>query len=159
MYAPDGAARRWLARSHREKPVRPYSSGLTRAMCSSSSCFWVTPKMDGAILGALTDFKCSAEMNSASAEVLPLAKRLYALDGAARRWLARSHRESLMTAYSSGFTRAICNSSSCFWVTSLGALIITSWAFLFMGKGMISRMESSPANSMTMRSTPGAMPA
>ena len=59
----------------------------------------------------------------------------------------------------SGFTRAMCSSSSCFCVTSLGALIITSWAFLFMGKGMISRMESSPASSITMRSTPGAMPA
>ena len=57
-------------------------------------------------------------MNSASAKVLPLAKRLYAPDGAARRWLARSHREKLMTAYSSGFTRAICNSSNCAWVTS-----------------------------------------
>ena len=59
----------------------------------------------------------------------------------------------------SGFTSAMCSSSSCFCVTSLGALIITSWAFLFMGKGMISRMESSPARSITMRSTPGAMPA
>ena len=42
---------------------------------------------------------------------------------------------------------------------ALGALIITSWAFLFMGKGMISRMELSPASSITMRSTPGAIPA
>jgi hypothetical protein len=53
----------------------------------------------------------------------------------------------------------ICSSSSCFCVTSPGAPIMTSWAFLFIGKGMISRMESSPASSMTMRSTPGAMPA
>ena len=30
---------------------------------------------------------------------------------------------------------------------------------MFIGKGMISRMESSPASSMTMRSTPGAIPA
>ncbi|CUO49600.1 Uncharacterised protein [Flavonifractor plautii] len=51
------------------------------------------------------------------------------------------------------------SSSSWAWVTKEGAPIMRSWAFLFMGKGMISRMESSPASSMTMRSTPGAMPA
>ena len=45
-------------------------------MCSSSSCFWVPPKMEGAILGALTDFTCSAEMNSACAKVLPGGKTL-----------------------------------------------------------------------------------
>ena len=56
-------------------------------------------------------------------------------------------------------TTAMCSSSSCFCVTSEGAPIMMSWALLFIGKGMTSRMESSPARSMTMRSTPGAMPA
>ena len=56
-------------------------------------------------------------------------------------------------------TMRICTSSSCFCSTAEGAPIMTSCAFLFMGKGMISRMESSPASSMTIRSTPGAMPA
>ena len=56
-------------------------------------------------------------------------------------------------------TIAICTSSNCFCSTVEGEPIMTSWAFLFMGKGIISRMESSPASSMTMRSTPGAMPA
>ncbi len=60
---------------------------------------------------------------------------------------------------SSFLVQAILSSSSCFCSTKEGAPIIRSWAFLFMGKGMISRMESSPASSMTMRSTPGAMPA
>lgn len=51
------------------------------------------------------------------------------------------------------------SSSNCFCSTAEGAPIITSCAFLFIGKGMISRMELSPAISITMRSTPGAMPA
>ena len=34
-----------------------------------------------------------------------------------------------------------------------------SCAFLFIGNGMISRMQSSPASSMTIRSMPGAIPA
>ncbi len=60
--------------------------------------------------------------------------------------------------YSTG-TSAICNSSSCFCSTAEGASIIRSCAFLFMGNGIISRMESSPARSITIRSTPGAIPA
>ena len=43
----------------------------------------------------------------------------------------------------------VCNGGS----TAEGAPIIRSWAFLFMGKGIISRMDSSPARSMTIRST------
>ena len=54
---------------------------------------------------------------------------------------------------------AICTSSSCFWETVVGASIIRSWAFLFMGKVMTSRMDSSPVKSMISRSTPGAAPA
>ena len=60
-------------------------------------------------------------------------------------------------SYSS--TRAMCTSSSCFWSTVLGAPIIRSWAFLFMGKVMTSRMLSSPVSIMISRSTPGAAPA
>lgn len=44
-------------------------------------------------------------------------------------------------------------------VTVLGAPISTSRAFLSIGKVMISLMLGSFARSMTMRSTPGAMPA
>ena len=40
-----------------------------------------------------------------------------------------------------------------------GAPIMTSIAVLFIGNGMISRMLSSPAISITIRSTPGAIPA
>ena len=70
------------------------------------------------------------------------------------------HTGGCFCVYSSSFlVEAMHSSSSCFCSTKLGAPIMTSWAFLFMGKGMISRMESSPASSMTMRSTPGAMPA
>ena len=49
----------------------------------------------------------------------------------------------LILPYSSSSwpTRAICSSSNCFCSTVDGAPIIISWAFLFMGKGMISRME------------------
>ncbi len=54
---------------------------------------------------------------------------------------------------------AICTSSSCFWDTVVGASIIRSWAVLFMGKVMTSRMDSSPHSSMTIRSMPGAAPA
>ena len=62
--------------------------------------------------------------------------------------------------YSSSFAvQTICSSSSCFCVTSEGAPMRISCAFLFIGNGMISRMDSSPASSMTMRSTPGAIPA
>ena len=57
------------------------------------------------------------------------------------------------------FTNAMCTSSSCFWSTVLGAPIITSWAFLFMGKVMTSRMLSSPVSIIIRRSTPGAAPA
>ena len=53
----------------------------------------------------------------------------------------------------------MCTSSSCFCSTVLGAPIIRSWAFLFMGKVMTSRMLSSPVSSMISRSTPGAAPA
>ena len=60
-------------------------------------------------------------------------------------------------SYSS--TRAMCTSSSCFWSTVLGAPIIRSWAFLFMGKVMTSRMLSSPVSIIIRRSTPGAAPA
>ena len=63
------------------------------------------------------------------------------------------------SSFSTSPTMAMCSSSSCFCSTAEGAPIITSCAFLFMGKGMISRMELSPASSITMRSTPGAMPA
>ena len=52
----------------------------------------------------------------------------------------------------------ICTSSNCFWETVVGASIIRSCAFLFMGKVMTSRMDSSPHSSITMRSTPGAAP-
>ena len=57
------------------------------------------------------------------------------------------------------FTNAMCTSSSCFWSTVLGAPIIRSWAFLFMGKVMTSRMLSSPVSIIIRRSTPGAAPA
>ncbi len=53
----------------------------------------------------------------------------------------------------------MCTSSSCFCSTVEGAPIIRSWAFLFMGKVMTSRMLSSPVSSMISRSTPGAAPA
>ena len=56
-------------------------------------------------------------------------------------------------------TMAICTSSSCFWSTGLGAPIIRSWAFLFMGKVMTSRMLSSPVSIIIRRSMPGAAPA
>ena len=59
----------------------------------------------------------------------------------------------------SSISTLMCSSSNCFSLTVPGAPIMTSWAFLFMGKGMISRMDSSPAKSITIRSTPGAMPA
>ena len=51
------------------------------------------------------------------------------------------------------------SSLSCPGFTSEGAPIIMSCAFLFIGKGITSRMLSSPARSITMRSTPGAIPA
>ena len=60
--------------------------------------------------------------------------------------------------YSSTFS-LMCTSSSCFCSTVEGAPIIRSWAFLFMGKVMTSRMLSSPVSSMMSRSTPGAAPA
>ena len=63
-----------------------------------------------------------------------------------------------VSCYSSIF-RAMCTSSSCFCSTRLGAPIIRSWAFLFMGKVMTSRMLSSPVSSIISRSTPGAAPA
>jgi len=53
----------------------------------------------------------------------------------------------------------ICTSRSCCSVTSQGAFISRSCAELFMGKATTSRMFSSSANSMTMRSMPGAIPA
>ena len=53
----------------------------------------------------------------------------------------------------------MCTSSNCFWETVVGASIIRSWAFLFMGKVMTSRMDSSPVSSIIRRSTPGAAPA
>ena len=61
-------------------------------------------------------------------------------------------------SYSSTF-KAMWTSSSCFCSTALGAPIIKSWAFLFMGKVMTSRMLSSPVSSIISRSTPGAAPA
>ena len=54
---------------------------------------------------------------------------------------------------------AICSSSSCLCSTVEGAPIIISWALLFIGNGMISRILSSPASSITIRSIPGAIPA
>ena len=60
-------------------------------------------------------------------------------------------------SYSS--TMAMCTVSSWLLSTVVGAPIIRSWAFLFMGKVMTSRMLSSPVRSITIRSTPGAAPA
>ena len=71
---------------------------------------------------------------------------------------AASSQQGHCFAYLSS-TMAMCTSASCFGSTADGASIIRSCAFLFIGNGMTSRMESSPASSMTMRSTPGAIPA
>ena len=43
-------------------------------------CLSVLPKMDGAILGALTQLKCSAKVNFASAEILPDGKTFVRAD-------------------------------------------------------------------------------
>ena len=112
-----------------------------------------SPQNDGAFCGGpWHEFQSSAEVNSACGKVL-LRKTLVVEQ-------KQQGKLRLRSAYSSSCpTRAICNSSNCFCSTVEGASIITSWAFLFMGKGMISRMELSPARSITIRSTPGAMPA
>ena len=60
---------------------------------------------------------------------------------------------------SSSQVMAIFSSSNCFCSTAEGAPIITSYALLFIGNGIISRILSSPASSMTIRSMPGAIPA
>jgi len=54
---------------------------------------------------------------------------------------------------SSVLVTAMFSSSSWRCSTTPGAPIIRSWAFLFMGKGITSRMDSSPDSSMTIRST------
>ena len=127
------------------------------AMCSSSSCFWVIPMRRGRM--GTPDRKKAGQAEPVRPKIFPLGKCLNALTRGAPLARCEVTRGNLQRDQSSGLTMAMCSSSSCFCVTSLGALIITSWAFLFMGKGMISRMESSPASSITMRSTPGAMPA
>ena len=88
----------------------------------------------------------------------PGSAGIYAPNGAART-CARGHARRILRYSSSFAVQTICSSSSCFCVTSEGAPMRISCAFLFIGNGIISRMDSSPASSMTMRSTPGAMPA
>ena len=63
------------------------------------------------------------------------------------------------TYLSSFAVTAMCSSASCLSSTVPGAPIMISIAFLFIGKGMISRMLSSPQMSIIIRSTPGAIPA
>ena len=88
----------------------------------------------------------------------PGSAGIYAPNGAART-RARGHARRILRYSSSFAVQTMCSSSSCFCVTSEGAPMRISCAFLFIGNGIISRMDSSPASSMTMRSTPGAMPA
>ena len=88
----------------------------------------------------------------------PGSAGIYAPNGAART-CARGHARRILRYSSSFAVQTMCSSSSCFCVTSEGAPMRISCAFLFIGNGIISRMDSSPASSMTMRSTPGAMPA
>ena len=138
----------------RPKNLRYSSSFAVQTMCSSSSCFCVIPRRqepsgvprDGIMLGGQSP---------------PAQTRLRRDLRAKRRGAhmrARSRPKNLR--YSSSFAvQTICSSSSCFCVTSEGAPMRISCAFLFIGNGIISRMDSSPASSMTMRSTPGAMPA
>src|ERR1700760_2364019 len=52
----------------------------------------------------------------------------------------------------------MCSSRSCFGATSLGAPIRRSTACWFIGNSEISRRLVVPHRSMTMRSTPAAMP-
>ena len=127
------------------------------AMCSSSSCFWVRPMRRGRM--GTPRWKKAGQAEPVRPKIFPLGKCLYALTRGTPLARCEVTQGRSRENQSSGLMMAMCSSSSCFCVTSLGALIITSWAFLFMGKGMISRMESSPASSITIRSTPGAMPA
>lgn len=53
----------------------------------------------------------------------------------------------------------ICISLNCFSVTSLGASIITSWALLFNGNAITSRIFGSSFKSIIILSIPGAIPA
>src|SRR5262249_54765568 len=57
-----------------------------------------------------------------------------------------------------GKFRRMCNSRNCFCETSEGAPINRSSARWFIGNRTTSRRFSSPHKSITMRSTPGAMP-
>src|SRR3989338_2455456 len=61
--------------------------------------------------------------------------------------------------YFFGRSILICNSLSCLGSASEGASMTEVWPEDVTGKGMTSRMLSSPAKIMTKRSSPGAMPA
>ena len=77
-------------------------------------------------------------------------------------WLERPRRQRAAGADAAigqvGRFSRMCSSRSCFAVTSDGAPISRSSARWFIGKSVTSRRFSSPQSSMTMRSTPGAMP-
>ena len=59
-----------------------HSSGSTRAICSSQSCFWLAPQRVMTLCGDPVRSQCSAEMDPACAKVLTASKHLYAPNGA-----------------------------------------------------------------------------
>src|ERR1700689_5144856 len=61
-------------------------------------------------------------------------------------------------AHFSGRTLRMCSSRNCFGVAGAGAPIKRSSARWFIGNSATSRRFCSPASSITMRSTPAAMP-
>ena len=141
-------------------PDRKYNSG-----CKSSAAALCRAQPPKAALGAelcvlsavsgqdVRAADCNPFVKKGQSPFLTVSYPQYRMSGIGGTY----HWRGIFDIYS--LTSAMCTSSSCFWSTVLGAPIIRSCAFLFMGKVMTSRMLSSPVSIMIRRSTPGAAPA